>query len=771
MIVSVSAPAFADGETTEKGYMVYTKEEYNALNLETPLKYYWSTTPLNNQVSVDNRLDTTPTKYLFKTADTTDSKEYIILKSVNAGADDGYFVLVNGYTDTVVQTPYNTVADKTYFDVKDENSIAYKMNADNYMTKYFPLMKNYINVHTWYTEPIDDNFTTVYSTDAKIALLSLSEYAKNADRIGVKNGKDQWLLRTRRNNSVLWFFITSQKSVDGNAKPDYAGWSGRSNRPCFYLSKDFFKNVKLDMSLLKTPDSEAAKIIKEIASEENGIATLTKAGYTESDLTELGIATGGVKITSATIAGNGKCGSTLTAKVTTEGTATKTSYSFYGVKADGTSTLLETNETGTYTVKFADLDYAKINCFAEVYSGETLSHSAYTNEITLETKPTFASVPAEGKWTGKRENAGTANANGEYNFTVNGKEFTLLKSVNAGANDGQFVMSATGLVVGDESTSWYTDYGQDVETFIYDPADVRSVAYKVNTTDKVNAVIPSQIINYVNSHRWWNEGIKTSDSTGVIYQKEAFATDSKLALLSYTEYVENIERINYTKLSRNALLRSPEYDWNGPKSGNPRILYMYNNNGALGVLDAAKYTSEDNINANKKFAWWQGKTIGFYLNPNFFAEQKVDFTLANTEVIAILREKLADKTVDDLRKIGYSLTEIKELFPDKVANLGKIAMIDFSKDGNNVKFTCVNLSDGSITFKPVAAVYASDAMVCSNIGEEITLASGASKDVNVTLDVGTSTPDTLKAFAWNVATLTPFAPCKTVNYAALAPET
>ena len=111
------------------------------------------------------------------------------------------------------------------------------------------------------------------------------------------------------------------------------------------------------------------------------------------------------------------------------------------------------------------------------------------------------------------------------------------------------------------------------------------------------------------------------------------------------------------------------------------------------------------------------------------------------------------------------------MFPDKVANLGKIAMIDFSKDGNNVKFTCVNLSDGSITFKPVAAVYASDAMVCSNIGEEITLASGASKDVNVTLDVGTSTPDTLKAFAWNVATLTPFAPCKTVNYAALAPET
>ncbi len=776
MIVSVSAPAFADGETTEKGYTVYTKEEYDALNLETKLLYYWHPSVLIDQVAVADRLDTTPTKYLFKTADTTDNKEYIILKSVNAGADDGYFVLVNGYTDTVVQTPYNTVANKTYFDVKDENSGAYIMNSDGYMQKYFPLMKDYIKTHRWYTEPTSSAYADVHSTDAKIALPSLTEYAKNADRIGVNNGNSQWILRTPRSstdgNVYLWFFMNSNKNIDGNAPTDYKAWSGRSNRPCFYLSKDFFKNVKLDMSLLKTQDSETAKIIKEIASEEDGIQTLKTAGYTESDLTELGIATGSVKITSAELKGDGKCGKTLTADVKTDGTATKTSYSFYGVKADGTSALLETNETGAYTVKFADLDYAKINCLAEVYSGETLSHSAYTNEITLETKPTFASAPAGGKWTGARENAGTANTNGEYNFTVNGKEFTLLKSVNVGANDGQFVMSATGLRGGDETTSWYTDYGQDVEAFIYDPADTRSLAYKVNTADKVNEVIPSQMADYINSHRWWNEGIKSFSGETVYYQKDAFAADSKLALLSYTEYAENIERIDYTKLNNNALLRSPEYDWNGSKNGNPRILYMYKGSSGLGILDAVGYTTEANIAANKKYGYWQAKTIGFYLNPNFFAEQKVDFDIdKNTEVVKILREKLESKTVDELRTIGYSLTEIKDLFPDKVAGYGKIAMIDFSKDGNNVKFTCVNLSDDSITFKPVAAVYASDAMVCSNIGEEITLAKGESKPVNVTLDVGTSTPDTLKAFAWNVETLTPFAPCKTVNYTALAPET
>ena len=780
MIVSAMAPAFADGETTEKGYREYTAEEYTALNLETPLKYYWSTTPLNNQVSVDNRLDTTPTKYLFKTADTTDSKEYIILQSVNAGADDGYFVLVNKYTDTVVQTPYNTVADKTYFDVKDENSIAYKMNADNYMTNYFPLMKNYINVHTWYTEPIDDNFTTVYSTDAKIALLSLSEYAKNADRIGVKNGKDQWLLRTRRNNSVLWFFITSQKSVDGNAKPDYAGWSGRSNRPCFYLSKDFFKNVKLDMTLLKTPDSEVAEIIKEIASEENGIKTLTEnAGYTTEELTELGIATGSVKITSAELKGDGKCGKPLTADVKTDGTATKTSYSFYGVKADGTSALLETNETGAYTVKFADLDYAKIVCDVKVYVGSDVSHSAYTNEIDLETKPIF---PVYSSLAITADNPqGVQKTPEQYKFAVGAREFVVLNSVNAGANDGIFAAGVFPVYA--EDTNWYTGDVTSTQKFVYDPADEKSIAYKINQSsfwDKdvwaggsvsFGKVIPNEMREYLKVHRWWNEPINTTDENCGPLKQDAFATESKVALISYTEYRANLDRMGFmdSGLNREIVTRSPRFYNNGYGTKMARIMKItLNTENGWRFSQADAKSSDDSRN---NFCYYQLKPICFYLNPDFFANAKVDFTLANTEVVKILREKLESKTVDELRTIGYSLTEIKDLFPEKVAGYGKIAMIDFSKDGNNVKFTCVNLSDDSITFKPIAAVYASDAMVCSNIGEEITLAKGESKPANVTLDVGTSTPDTLKAFAWNVETLTPFAPCKTVNYSALAPET
>ena len=221
MIVSVSAPAFADGETTEKGYTVYTEEEYKALNLETKLVNYWKPGVLDEQVAVADRLDTTPAKYLFKTNDTADSKEYIILKNVNAGANDGYFVMVNNYVDSCKQTQYNSGYNANcteisrYFDIKDPNCAAYKMNLDTYISANFPLMKDYINTHRWYTE--DTSYSSKYSTDAKISLLSLTEYVVNADRIGMQNGLQQWLTRTPNGSKLLWQFIVSTKGADGSA--------------------------------------------------------------------------------------------------------------------------------------------------------------------------------------------------------------------------------------------------------------------------------------------------------------------------------------------------------------------------------------------------------------------------------------------------------------------------------------------------------------------------------------------------------------------------
>lgn len=805
MIVSVSAPAFA--ATTD-----LTEEDIAGLT--TKVENIQSAKDFTNAGLT--MITDTPVKYVFKPA-SGDTKSYVLLENVNAGVNDGYFVMVQdggltadstGSAIKALRNVYpgtcsdgNTEAPTVIFDKENQKSVAYYLNSEDYINSQFSVMKQYINDHTWYTETTNNVIKSVYSTVAKIALPSVTEYKVNIDRIGVNsiaNGYTKpyspthFMLRTahpgdgdqkhtsnKYTTKAIWLAKNTSGTLTMQIGAAVYYWQ-TCERPCFYLSKDFFKNVKLDMSLLKTQDSEVAKIIKEIASEENGIATLTKAGYTESDLTELGIATGSVKITSATIAGDGKCGNTITATVTTDGNADKTEYEWYGVKTDGTSTLLATTETNTYTVKFADLDYAKIVCDVKVYVGSDVSHSAYTNEIDLETKPIFPEYSSLAITADNPQ--GVQKTPEQYKFAVGAREFVVLNSVNAGANDGIFAAGV--LPVYAEDTNWYTGDVTSTQKFVYDPADEKSIAYKINQSSFWNKdvwaggsvsfgkVIPNEMREYLNVHRWWNEPINTTDENCGPLKQDAFATESKVALISYTEYRANLDRMGFmdSGLNREIVTRSPRFYNNGYGTKMARIMKItLNTENGWRFSQADAKSSDDSRN---NFCYYQLKPICFYLNPDFFAEQKVDFDIdKNTEVVKILREKLESKTVDELRTIGYSLTEIKDLFPNKVAGYGKIAMIDFSKDGNNVKLTCVNLSDSEITFKPVAAVYASDAMICSNIGEEITLAKGESKPVNVTLDVGTSSPDTLKAFAWNVETLTPFAPCKTFNYTALAPET
>ena len=228
-----------------------------AVALETKLVKFWS----SNQAElppVDDRLAKSPEKYIFKTENDADVKEYILLKSVNAKDGDGNFVIVNSYTDRSADTPYNTVEDNNVFDPTDTDSLAYKINQDSYIEKYFPLMKEYINTHTWYTEPT--NTCSAYMADSKLALLSLTEYIENAERIGVVLGeKGQWWLRTPHNMGMyVWQFL-SNKSV-GASNSVTSVYELRYNRPCFYLSDEFFKSVKLDVASM---GSEVKKLIKE----------------------------------------------------------------------------------------------------------------------------------------------------------------------------------------------------------------------------------------------------------------------------------------------------------------------------------------------------------------------------------------------------------------------------------------------------------------------------------------------------------------------------
>ena len=192
--------------------------------LETPLVAAGSDSALNIESSA--RVEQTPEEYLFSLADDSDTKEYILLNSVNANAGDGFFVMTNGYTERGI--PYDTnphgasdsdrkgtkTEQSLVYDVDRNGSIAQRLNADSYIEEHFPLMKDYINTHTWYTEVGYD--IDPYKTDCKISLLSLTEYKANYDRIGYKpNGENmQWWLRSPHKDIITYSMKISLKMLN-----------------------------------------------------------------------------------------------------------------------------------------------------------------------------------------------------------------------------------------------------------------------------------------------------------------------------------------------------------------------------------------------------------------------------------------------------------------------------------------------------------------------------------------------------------------------------
>ena len=138
ILISVSAisPAFA--------MAVDLTDEENK-SLEFPLKAYGS----DSAMGVSSKLETTSQKYLFKLANTESGEyagEYVLLKNVNAGAENGYFVITNGTTQKGVA--YNTNGnskENLVFDVDVDGSIAKVLNGDTYLNGYFKSFSNYTN--------------------------------------------------------------------------------------------------------------------------------------------------------------------------------------------------------------------------------------------------------------------------------------------------------------------------------------------------------------------------------------------------------------------------------------------------------------------------------------------------------------------------------------------------------------------------------------------------------------------------------------------------
>lgn len=775
MILSVM-PTVVFAAVTE-----YTSDELAALNLSVPLISYYSDTALATKVAIDSRLDTAPKKYLFKTADTADTKEYILLKSVNAGENDGYFVMVNTYTDSCAATAYNTTAGKYVFDTSDTASAAYKMNQTSYINQHFPLMKDYINTHTWYTEP---GVGKAYSFSSKISLPSVTEYAQNADRIGVVlSAGAQWWTRTPHNTMTrVWQFLATSKKIDAGSEVT-STYPARYNRPCFYLSEDFFKNVKIDESYL-TDDALVTEIIKAY-----DLATLKEIGYSDSLLVKWGILKGSttIKSDSLKILGDTQVGCKLSAVYELEDGFEQEEYTeiFWeysenmldgyqivdnedkkyiesvpsylnecyvrfkvqlgnidgmgdlyisepvyiktlppvidNVKISGDAYTKSDLTASFDTISGApDLDKCIVNWYwlddvdqEPNLIGEDLGFTynvddEYANKyITCSVKPAntyeiygeevfskdylyiIASVPEDELETKLVRVDSTATITGmgkamldtvspsEYTFKIDrnvktkdgvsdSKEYILLKNVNAKEDDGYFVMlsdgalatNANGSAVKALSTTYPGEYiGEDASliaknyempTRMFNKENKKSIAYYLNDENYIKTQFPIMYEgDYINDHTWYTEaGISTKG-------EKAYASDAKIALISITEYIENIERIGAKVASVNwepTLFQT--------RTPHPTVETSQHTSGTYTVPTIWHIRSSQTIAGEGVVYLWQTlERPVFYLSEDFFKNVKV--TANENSVIAdVLKELMSYEEMLDL---GYTKEELTKM--------------------------------------------------------------------------------------------------------------
>lgn len=215
-----------------------------------PVGYLTSTLP--------NAVNFTPDADVFRFDKS--SEEYILLDY----DEEGFFVTTKGL--------YGVRAfGRTKFDLNDKNNIAYWLNndfihngnADNdrgFTYRLCEVVKKHIIEHDWVCEAghKTSSFPEDFVVRAKLALMSLTEYKKYADKIGTNDNMDvstYYYLRTvngtASDNPIMVMNPGGTTGYGKNANP-------YGVRPVFYLERSAFLEDKLNMK--DTGDNVKAKL-------------------------------------------------------------------------------------------------------------------------------------------------------------------------------------------------------------------------------------------------------------------------------------------------------------------------------------------------------------------------------------------------------------------------------------------------------------------------------------------------------------------------------
>ncbi|MDR0406390.1 MAG: hypothetical protein LBH54_06260, partial [Clostridiales bacterium] len=189
----------------------------------------------------------TPEAYRFQLQG--NAYDYILAEDDLASVTSRCFAVKNTRLQSGGQTTKVWDSAGVTFDPGHETSVAGLMNPAtgsirDTWTDFAPDFLDYIDyAHVWTTEAGPAG-ASAYSTTCGIAVLSHTEWTRNIEKIGYGGVGGDWFLRTP--NSVTGGQVLLVNASAGSIGGVSFG-ANRSVRPCFWLHRDFFKEVRLNL--------------------------------------------------------------------------------------------------------------------------------------------------------------------------------------------------------------------------------------------------------------------------------------------------------------------------------------------------------------------------------------------------------------------------------------------------------------------------------------------------------------------------------------------
>lgn len=309
-----------------------------------------------------------PEEYKFTLANPSNEEfTYHMLETEDVNGQTQYFILQMGRMISNGKMVPNSTDYK--FDPTVSKSLADWLNniwavssnpnmSDYYMSNGGVLNNNgtaidinirpYLQNHTWLTERSGDLVPNDYTFTGKVSLLSVTEFFEHYKKIGKNDYGTAWFRTSTKSNSGESRFYMLHKEQGVWAKVE--GWANVIHyyRPAYYLSEEFFKNVKLESA-----GAEVAKMVRTTITKEEMLKG--SAGYTEEEVTEIfGYGTELTYEENAVIAGTQAVGQRVQASF--DGVLEGAMYQWYVAdENDGLYERIDGATERSYVIKDADL--------------------------------------------------------------------------------------------------------------------------------------------------------------------------------------------------------------------------------------------------------------------------------------------------------------------------------------------------------------------------------------------------------------------------------